>query len=332
MITLRVQWISSVSRAWISAALALMSPLVHAADGAFAVDHDNPRGSMPTEAERAANPAGFDLWVSEVRGSAEAAEAARDWPKAVTYYQALSFAQPNTAWAFTKLCDIHEAGLRDGQQAEHYCWAALKREDATLADRYHFLDLAFALQVSELRAGVKVKRAQMLQAVLEELRVEASKDPNATPAAPATGATARLPIAQQREVYACRLAASVESQVALEECLKNARAANVPQRSLWPFEWVLFRARNDATGSAAVERAAKEAGLSGADLARLATGELRVEGAAPSNPAPRAMVAKGGGLDEVLAIGAGALGVAAVIWLAMDRERRSKSGLAGQPK
>jgi hypothetical protein len=328
---------------------------MHASSGAFTIDHDNPRATVPPEAERSAQPAAFTAWLGEVRTLATKAEQEGEWAQAVKYHQALSFAEPSSAAAFRKLCEIHEAGLGERQQAEHYCWAAIKRQDATLTDRYHFLDLAFALQASDERGGVKVKRAQMIQAVLEDLRAEAVKDPAAVPSRRA-GAPAHLPLAQQREIYACQLAASVAVQAALEECLQSAAAIGVPKRSLLPFEWALLHAKGDVTGSAAVERAAKEAGLVASDLARVAVGGVPLgpvlsasvasnvaptpavadaesgQVTDPSSPNPSATIAKGGRWEEVFAIGAGAIGVAALVWLAMDRGRRSKSGLAEQPK
>lgn len=327
----------------------------HAEEVAFPVDLDNPKASVPPEEQRLEHPAAAAAWVREVRQQAEAAEAARDWPKAVRFYQALSFGEPDSAWAYGKLCDIHEGPLGEPQQAEHYCWAGVKRADATLADRYHFLDLAFAIQVNEDKGGVKVRRAQMIYAVVEDLKSLAAKEPKAVPSERTIGVAARyLPLAQQREVYACQLAAMAEA--ALDPCLKDAAAAGVPDSSLLPFQWAHARASGDDAALARVEAAAKRAGVLAADLKRLAVGGRdqavkvapaptvsgvvtleQTPAAAPSaRVAPTigavvdeaesgAKVSGGLPLEEGIAVGAAALGVAALAWLVVDRGRKAKS-------
>lgn len=342
---------TQATSALIAAAVLVLSNWVNAAEASFTVDHDNPRASVPPEAERIARPAAYASWLSEVRSHAEAAERRGDWTKAVKYHQAVSFAEPNGADAFAELCDIHELHLSDPQQAEHYCWAAVKREDATLADRYHFLDLAFALQAAEQRAGVKLKRGQMIHALLEDLRAEAREQPTAIPSQAGTRNQGYLPLAQQRELYACRLAATMEVQAALESCLKDASAVGVSKRALLPFEWKLHHDKGDVEGAAAVERAATAAGLHAEDLAKLAVGAaqdvgLLLKGAplaastAPTgtstveaSPLARAEAnatrgAAGAPLEVALAIGAGALGVALLTWLAIDRGKRFKAAEA----
>lgn len=322
-----------------------------AAEVVFPVDHDNPKASVPPEEQRTAHPAAHAAWVQEVRQQAEAAEAARDWPKAVRYYQALSFGEPDSAWAYGKLCDIHEGPLAELQQAEHYCWAGVKRADATLSDRYHFLDIAFALQVSEEKGGVKVRRAQMVQAVIEDLKPLSDKDPKAMPSERTPGSAAGyLPIVQQREVYACQLAAMV--QEGLDKCLKDATAAGLAKPRLLPFQWADARSKGDAVAVGRIERSAAQAGIAVEDLPRLAVGgRAQVAKAAPVSTASSAVIprpaptvaaaqipvpkaeeaapsAKAGGalpLEEGIAVGAAAVGAAALAWLIVDRSRKAKA-------
>jgi hypothetical protein len=186
--------------------------------------------------------------------------------------------------------------------------------------------------------------------LLEDLRAPTQNEPESAKGEHAPGALAHLPLAQQREVYTCQLAAAVETREALDKCLVDATAANVPKRSLLPFAWLRARASGDSAGVVQAEQAAKEAGFTVEQLATLAVGaspagageiaaahapQKLVEVAAPTQltpaiPSEQPAVAKTSRIDEGVAGGALALGAAALVWLVVERSRRTKVSESAQ--
>lgn len=319
--------------------------VARAAEEQLPLDLENPRASVPLEQVRLAQPQAFQRWLDQVREHAATAERAARWEQASELYKALSFALPHEALAFRKLCEIHEVQLKDLQQAEHYCWALVKRSDSTLADHYHFLDLALDLQSTEDKGGIKVRRGQMMAAVIDDLRLRAGRQPQEGAAvSPSSGQS--LPLSQQAEVYACRFAASLASLDALSACLSAAEKAAVPQRSLLPFRWQRARLTGDASEQARWEHEAASEGLSLAALRSAADGPRTPRVGGPrANPggggsspvAPTTSTADGlnidtrddshgdgGGTENKVALIAALLGLATLVWIYANRDSRRK--------
>jgi hypothetical protein len=99
----------------------------------IAFDYDHPEANIPTQEEANANPLEFGYYLMELARSADQAEDAKDWEKALKVYRAMSIASPKRGVGPRKACALL-ISLKRTLEAEAPCRAVLVREDSTLAD------------------------------------------------------------------------------------------------------------------------------------------------------------------------------------------------------
>jgi hypothetical protein len=278
---------SVLAAACIAAALA-SSPATHALEGdlssMFPVNDIDPKTSIPTDAQREANPIEFGYWLQDMIVRAEKGVETKDWNAAVKYYEPLGIALPHNPTSFRKLCQAY-GELRTLEKAEANCWAVLQREGIRAYDHYNYLDLALQL-VGASVPGVKERRTQMIEQSLERLRDLAVKTAEVKKAKEferrdkladeqleridaveqRTALNTEPSLALQTELYTCQLGVQLADASRLQGCVENLRRVKAEPKIIAMFDWAWRTAANDAVGQKAALQQAKKHGLPEAAL------------------------------------------------------------------
>jgi tetratricopeptide (TPR) repeat protein len=120
------------------------------------IDKDNPESSIPTEAQRNAEPLEFGYWLQDLALRAEhESTKTGDHAQAVKYYLAMAIAVPEPAVSYVKVCEEYEA-LGDIEKAQNACGVALSHDGVKVKDYARFVHLVLrkpgALSTKEVAA------------------------------------------------------------------------------------------------------------------------------------------------------------------------------------
>lgn len=184
------------------------------------VNDADPKKSLPTPAQRDANPLEFGYHMMDLADKADRAKAKGDFRSVGQYYEAMSIAVPDRAIGYRKSCEAYErAG--DPVKALEMCRGALGAQGLEIADYLHFSQLLLAkpgtLETSEL---------EDLTQISSHLKAEAG------------GMAAGL-------LVQCNLAQRLDDVSRLEECAA-AVAKETPNDPKLPiYQWGVAMKRED---------------------------------------------------------------------------------------
>jgi tetratricopeptide (TPR) repeat protein len=134
------------------------------------IDRRDPERSIPSPAQRDANPVEFGYFLMDVSDVAEAAIKRGNHAEAIVYFKTLAQAVPEKAVSYRKVCISYQA-LHDWQNAAAYCKEALSKEGTMVEDfsRYAEILLTMKPAFTEQDGGE-------LDTVVQHLRAELPKD------------------------------------------------------------------------------------------------------------------------------------------------------------
>lgn len=222
----------------------------------FPINDDDPTLSVPTEAQRNADPLEFGYWLQDMVHRAETPFQEGKWAEAVKYYEALGVALPETALNYSKLCTGYE-NLGDLAKAEANCWAGLQHAGSKVATYYQYLRLAIAMLPETAPGAAKDARLARITQTLDHLRASAPqvKDSMAAERAALQQAGEKvekeqsvLPFELQVELLACQLGLALNDTERLTACVKALPAAGSPRQMMIPFEWALLKNKGASAG------------------------------------------------------------------------------------
>jgi hypothetical protein len=212
----------------------------------FAVDDNDPEGSVPSAEAAMKRPLDMGYYVMSLSDKAEAASKQGDHAAAVKYWRALAKAVPDRSVAFSKMCKAYEAA-GDRDNALVACRAALGRGGVTVDDNLRFARLVLAKPTALGDAEIAD-----VDAVIAHLERE-------------LGDEGALVAGRLR----CDLAVRLEDVARLRACTKQlqAKAPNDPQTIA--YTWALaLKERNFARAETILE-AAERAKLPAAALDKM---------------------------------------------------------------
>lgn len=181
--------LAAISPAWTRHLLALCVAMAvwcsggpaHAAPGdiggKFQVNDADPVGSLPSLAERNANPVEFAHYLQDLISRAEGNFEKRKYADAARYYEALAKAVPDRALSFSRLC-VSYGRLGKVELASANCGAAIRLQGAKVIDHVRFIN--FTLQKKQFTD----LDAKEVDASLMQLRSHVAQNPQPSPAAP----------------------------------------------------------------------------------------------------------------------------------------------------
>ena len=140
------------------------APTAHVWLSKLPIDDAHPESSVPSDAEKNADPLQFGYWLQDLALKADLAAGRGDHAAAARFYGALALAVPDRAVAFVKMCEQYEAlGNRD--KAINSCGDALLRDGVTVDDYVHFVHLVLSKP-----GRLSDKETAALAAVLRHMR------------------------------------------------------------------------------------------------------------------------------------------------------------------
>lgn len=221
----------------------------------FAIDDDDPEGSVPSHADAMKQPLEMGYFVMTLSERAEAAEQRGDHGAALKYYRALGKAVPDRAVAFARACRLYERiGARE--QAVEQCRLALGKDGTKVTDHARLVRLMLA------RPGaLPVEEIADIDAVLSHLERE-----TAALAAGSRPGTAASSIVHELR---CELGARLRDVTRLSSCADALTkiAPDAPRTLV--FRFALAVARGDLDAAEGLIAQARGAGLPGAALASM---------------------------------------------------------------
>jgi tetratricopeptide (TPR) repeat protein len=185
----------------------------------YAIDDANPESSVPTNAQRDADPLQYGYFIMDLGDRADAALAKGDHASAAKFYRAVAKAVPDAPVGFVKACEQYEI-LGDYASATQLCAAALTLKGVTVEDYSHYARLALRSR------DLGPETLSNLDAVVAHLKSNAS-----------TRAVA-LDIE-------CAVGAHQSDRARLERCVPDlARLAPNNRKTLF-YEWALAVVKKD---------------------------------------------------------------------------------------
>jgi len=199
-----------------SAAEAVLIPGADSLGGPeqYPINDSDPVSSVPPAGSANRNPMGFGYFVMELSGRADQAAKDNKLPQAIQYFQALAKAVPESAVAYSKLCEIYEK-LGNRAAALTNCDIALNREGVKLDDYSRLVRVALAKS-----GALEPELVKKLDAIVVHLN---KTDSTRVPAA----------------LFQCEFAVRLEDVGRLTTCTQvlNKYAPNDPRAI--SFEWAL---------------------------------------------------------------------------------------------
>jgi tetratricopeptide (TPR) repeat protein len=241
--------------ALLSAMLCMLARTAHADDPPAAatfhawlskwpVDEAHPESSVPSDADKNADPLQFGYWLQDLALKAEQASDRGDHAAAVRFYGALAQAVPDRAVAFLRMCQQYEA-LGDRDRAIESCGQALLRDGLTVDDYTHFVHLVLS------RPGpLGDKERLALVAVLDHMRGDPA----------ARGAVDGLE---------CEVGVKTSNVAQLEECTAALAARSPGDPKTLSYLWALAMDRGKLDEAAQIVEQARAAGVPAESLDRM---------------------------------------------------------------
>lgn len=214
----------------------------------FPVDHDNPEGKIPTEAERNKEPLDFGYFLQDLASEGAYAEKKGDYATAVKYWRALAKAVPDTASGFRRACRAYEH-LKDRIHGLDYCGSTLNLQGAELEDYVHYGNLML-MKTTPLDAGELSDFANTIKHLREQ---------------PSDGAKFVA------ETLSCELGVAQEDAKRLEDCTQALEKMKPGDPQTLSFEWSLAMYRHDYSGARELTARLKAANYNPALVARMET-------------------------------------------------------------
>ncbi len=118
-------------------------PGVPGADKGFSkwsINKADPMSSVPTIAQRDANPLEYGYFLMDLTEAGDRAMTAKDYEAAARFYKAIAKAVPDASRGFAKTCEAYEA-LGDRKKGLEYCGVAISLRGARLLDFERFARL-----------------------------------------------------------------------------------------------------------------------------------------------------------------------------------------------
>lgn len=331
-------------------AMALLSTPAFAAPGdiakKFRVNEDNPSASIPSEAERNANPIEFGYFIQDLYTRAELAIEKKDWASSAKYYEALARILPDRAICFSKLCQSYQ-GLGKTEFAAANCAKAIQLEGATLLDHQRFIAATLDKKtlspkdVEDLDASMGHVRAHLakLPEPVPPPKLELPKrPPGYKPSADEVAKDwARVQESRQKReqteqqakerasflmnfaVLGCRLGVRLRDAQRLNQCLDELRRQKADERVILTFDWSKALVLGDRERADALLARAKQLGISEPTLRAMLSEQEKA-----FSPSVVVILKRWG---AALAAGLLVLGGAA-IWIHRRRSRAGSSELA----
>ena len=199
------------------------APAPTADDGSLSkwpVNDSDPKQSLPTPAQRDANPLEFGYHMMDLADRADRAKAKGDYGAVGKYYEAMSIAVPDRAIGYRKSCEGYEkAG--NLEKALQMCRGALGAQGLEIKDYLHFAQLLLAKSEPLTPADV-----EDLSAIGEHLKAEAG------------GMAAALQVQ-------CNLAQRLDDVQRLEECARSVAKETPNDPKLAVYQWGVAMKRED---------------------------------------------------------------------------------------
>jgi tetratricopeptide (TPR) repeat protein len=130
----------------------------------WAINDEDPVASVPTHAQRDANPLEYGYFIMDLSDRADRALQRGDHASAVKYWLAVAKAVPDKSVGYTKACESYEA-LGAWEQAVGACKAALQRDGVLVKDYARFVTL-----VLQKKTPLEMAEIQDLDKLLDRLR------------------------------------------------------------------------------------------------------------------------------------------------------------------
>lgn len=212
----------------------------------FKVDDANPTGSLPAREEFQKSPVDFGYLVMDLAEKADQATRRKDYPQAIKYYEALVKIAPDRSIGHGKICEVHElAG--DRERALASCRTALRIDGVRTEDYDRFLRLLLASPPPLTQA-----QRDEVSTIVAHLK---SKPEN---------------LAAASEIE-CRVAVHTEDASLLERCTATLAGIAPTDPKTINFEWALATLNKDLPGAKRALEKARQAGVKGPDLSRMAS-------------------------------------------------------------
>ncbi len=201
------------------------------------IDDADPMASVPTAAQRDANPLEYGYFLMDLSDRADQASKRGDHAAAARYWLALAKAVPDRSTGYSKACDSYEA-LGDWEKALATCKTALYKSGVLVKDYARFFTL-----VLQKKGSLELSEIQDLDKILQHLRkMDAGRS-----------------VADELN---CDLGVRIGSVERLEQCTA-AVAATAPghPRTIY-FQWTLALQRGNYDDARRSIERAKAAGTS----------------------------------------------------------------------
>jgi tetratricopeptide (TPR) repeat protein len=210
------------------------------------VDDNDPESSVPTEAQRNAEPLEAGYWLQDLTYKAGRAVKRGDHEQAAKYYKAMYKMVPNRAISLRKLCDEEDA-LGKLEEATAACAGALVLDGVTVGDYSHYVRL-----VLRKPGALTDKDVAALTNVLNHMKDD--------PEGHATGIHLE-----------CEVGARIADVAMLKECTTALAATAPDDPGTLSYEWALAVRQGHVDEAHRLMDRAKAAGLNDAVLKSMET-------------------------------------------------------------
>jgi len=210
------------------------------------VDEANPAASIPSFDDQLKNPMHFGYLLQDLLAFAQDAINRGDTETAARYYLTIASAVPTRAFAYGRLCEIHDR-LGNRARALEFCRAALSREGVTVADYDRTVGLLLAAPLS------REDRAE-LDAISNHIESHQKQAP------------------VQVEQVRCRIALGLNDVRALEACTAALTQAAPTDSTTITYRWALALKHGDFSGAQQIVALAQGAGVAPEAIAKMTEG------------------------------------------------------------
>jgi tetratricopeptide (TPR) repeat protein len=210
----------------------------------WAIDDKDPSASVPSVAQRDADPLEYGYHLMDLTDKAEAAMRRGDQAAAAKFYAALAKAVPDVSIAYAKMCDAYDA-MGDRDKAVQSCTAALGKQGVRIGDYTHYARLVLA---KPTRLGQE--EIDDLDAVVEHLK----NDQAARPAA--------------FEIE-CSLGVRLGDKRRLDECAPSLAALAPDDTKTLFYQWSLALMQHDYAAASAFLEHAKKSPMPREDVSKM---------------------------------------------------------------
>ena len=219
---------------------------VHQQLSHFRINFDDPESSIPTIAERNADPLEFGYFIQDLAAEGVFYERKRDYATAVKFWRASAKAVPDEAVAFSRACQNYQLeGDRD--DALTYCSRALNLHGVTTGDYVRFGELT--VQKNGPLSDVEI--ADLTAAIVHLQKQENGEGPAA--------------------VLECELGVKLEDEKKLAHCTSVLAKTTPNDPHTLTFEWSLAMKRKNFGDARRLVDAMSKAGMPAETLAQVRT-------------------------------------------------------------